>query len=108
MRFIDQNLRKNLNIELIDNRLSVLRYIYRNTAVDSNSALSKLFDFVDGMLWYRSLSEGNNFAGFETISSSLDETLYEKGQKRSFRPFSKKMASTSILISSQALRESTS
>ena len=89
LRFIDQNLQKNLNIELIDNRLSVLRYIYRNTAVDSNSALSKLFDFVDGMLWYRSLSEGNNFAGFETMPSSLDETLYEKGQKKEFQAFLK-------------------
>lgn len=41
------------------------------------------------MLWYRSLSEGNNFAGFETLPSFLDETLYQKGKKREFQAFLK-------------------
>lgn len=85
--FIDPALQKNLNIELIDNRLSILKYIYRNTAVDNASPLSKLFDFVDGMLWYRSLSEGNNFAGFDNTTSFLDEAIYSRGKKSEFEAF---------------------
>lgn len=42
-RFVDKDLQKNLNIELIDNRLSVLKYIYRNTAVDGNPPPQQAF-----------------------------------------------------------------
>lgn len=88
-RFIDDGLRGNLNIDLLGNRLSVVKYIYRNTAVDANSPLNKFFDFVNGMLWYRSLSEGNNFAGFDTAPSFLDEEIYKSGKKDEFEAFLK-------------------
>ena len=39
------------------------------------------------MLWYRSLSEGNSYAGFTNGGSLLVEKLYESGKVRDFEAF---------------------
>ena len=42
-----------LNIELDRNDQSIIRYIYRNAILGSDSILSKMMTFVDNMLWFR-------------------------------------------------------
>lgn len=35
--FIDDSIKGSLNIKLVDNKLSVIKYIYRNTPTDNDS-----------------------------------------------------------------------
>ena len=77
-RFVDDTLKGSLNIDLKDNKLSVLKYIYRNTPTNPSSPVTKLVNFCEDMLWYRSLSEGNSYMGFTTDSFELTELIRKK------------------------------
>ena len=88
-RYIDNGLAGNLNIELVDNKLSVIKYIYRNTPTDMSSPVTKMMRFCDNMLWYRGLSEGNSYCGFSNGGASLVEMLYESGKIHEFERFLK-------------------
>lgn len=85
--FIDPSIVGSLNIELLDNKLSVLKYIYRNTPSNTVPQITKLLHFCENMLWYRSLSEGNNYFGFSVGAANLIQLLYEKGSVRAFQDF---------------------
>lgn len=87
IRYLDEAIIGSLNIELIDNKLSVVKYIYRNTPTNPSAPLTKMMQFVDNMLWYRSLSEGNSYCGFTVGGASLVEKLYESGKIREFERF---------------------
>ena len=89
IRFLDKAIIGDLNIELVDNKLSVLKYIYRNTPTNPDAPITKMMQFVDGMLWYRSLSEGNVYCGFSVGTASLVEKLYESGKTKDFERFLK-------------------
>ena len=86
-RFIDKQLVGDLNFELVDNRLSVVKYIYRNTPIKSDSPITKMMRFCDDMLWYRSLSEGNSYCGFTNGGAALTEGLYQSGKVHEFEQF---------------------
>ena len=88
-RFVDKELSGDLRIELVDNKLSVLKFIYRNTPTNPDSLLTKLIQFCENMLWYRSLSDGNTYCGFSNGISSLVDKLYENGKIREFEKFLK-------------------
>ena len=75
------------SIELIDNKLSVLKYLYRNTPTNSIKSISTLIQFCERMLWYRSLSEGNAYAGFKNGSEALTEEIYKTGRLKEFESF---------------------
>lgn len=87
VRYLDKSLVGGLNIELIDNKLSVLKYIYRNTPTNASAPITKMMQFVDNMLWYRSLSEGNTYCGYSIGGSTLVDKLYESGKKSDFESF---------------------
>lgn len=87
VRYLDKSIVGELNIELIDNKLSVLKYIYRNTPTNTSVPLTKMMQFVDNMLWYRSLSEGNTYCGFSVGGSTLVDKLYESGKVKDFEHF---------------------
>ena len=40
-----------LNIELADNKLSVIKYIYRNTPTNTVPVLTRMVQFCENMLW---------------------------------------------------------
>ncbi len=86
-RFIDPDLRGSLNIDLPDNKLSVLKYIYRNTVTKPSSPITKLIDFCENMLWYRSLSDGNTYMGFMAGISVLTEIIRENDKLEEFQCF---------------------
>ena len=85
--FIDPGFAGNLKIDLLDNKLSILKYIYRNTPTNEESPFFKMMGFVDNMLWYRGLSEGNSYCGFSNGNAMLTEKLYEAGKKDEFQAF---------------------
>jgi len=88
-QYINDELQNGLNIELLDNKLSVLKYIYRNTPTNTVPALTDMMVFCENMLWYRSLSEGNVYAGFTNGSTNLIEMLYQSGKLKEFQKFLK-------------------
>ena len=88
-RFVDSDLKGSLNMELHDNKLSVLKYIYRNTPTNSKSPITKLIKFCENMLWYRSLSEGNSYMGFTSGDYKLTDTIRENNKLDEFKSFLK-------------------
>ncbi len=85
--FVDKSLIGNLQIELLDNKLSVIKYIYRNTPTNQESPLYKMMIFIENMLWYRGLSDGNAYCGFSNGGTLLVEGLYSSGKKEEFKKF---------------------
>lgn len=85
--FVDKSLIGNLQIELLDNKLSIIKYIYRNTPTNQDSPLYKMMIFVENMLWYRGLSDGNAYCGFSNGGTLLVEGLYSSGKKDEFKKF---------------------
>ncbi len=88
-QFISDDIVGNLNVSLIDNKLSIIKYIYKNTPTNSNPLITKIVEFCENMLWYRSLSEGNSYSGFTIGDYSLEEKLYEKAKIGEFKEFLK-------------------
>ena len=88
-QFVVPELAGNLDIHLPDNKLSILKYIYKNTPTNSSSVLSKLMTFCENMLWFRSLSEGNNYCGLANGTMTLDQMLFESGKLPEFKDFLK-------------------
>ncbi len=86
-QFIDNIIIGSLNVELVDNKLSVVKYIYRNTPTNSIPLITKMVGFCEKMLWYRSLSDGNTYAGFTNGGASLSETLYKHHKINEFQEF---------------------
>jgi len=86
-KYIDESLCGSLNIALTDNKLSVVKYIYRNTPTNYHPLLTRMMQFCENMLWYRCLSEGNSYCGFFNGVASLDEQLYETGKIGEFEKF---------------------
>ena len=85
--YVDKEFVGDLKIELIDNKLSIIKYVYRNLPLDSESPIVKMMTFVDNMLWYRGLSEGNAYCGFTNGIASLVEAIYSYGKKEEFEKF---------------------
>ena len=86
-KYVDEKIVGSLNIDLVDNRLSILKYIYRNTPTNNIPTITKMVQFCENMLWYRSLSEGNSYSGFTNGGTSLAEKLYESGKVGEFEAF---------------------
>ncbi len=84
---IDVDIIGNLQIELVDDKLSVVKYIYRNKPTNTIPLITQMVKFCEGMLWYRSLSEGNSYSGFTNGGSLLVEKLYESGKVHDFEKF---------------------
>lgn len=88
-QFVKSGLAGNLNLQLLDNKLSLIKYIYRNTPTNTVPTITKLVNFCENMLWYRSLSEGNEFAGHEAAALLLDDMLQRNGSLKAFKDFLK-------------------
>ena len=86
-QYIDPDLKGGLNIDLVDNKLSVVKYLYRNKPSNPESPLYKMMVFCDNMLWFRCLSDGNNYCGFSNGGALLVDRLYESGKIKEFQKF---------------------
>lgn len=88
-QFVSPELAGNLDIRLPDNKLSILKYIYKNTPTNPSSILSKLMLFCENMLWFRNLSDGNDYCGLTSGRTTLDQMLFESGKLSGFTEFLK-------------------
>ena len=88
--FVNERVKNRINFDsIVDNKLSIAKYISRGLPKNTIPEITRMIEFVEGMLWYRSLSDGNNYAGFTLGTSMLSEILYESGKIREFEAFLK-------------------
>ena len=86
-RYIKPEIQGSLSVELVDNKLSVIKYLYRNQPAADIPDIHKMVSFCENMLWYRSLSDGNAYAGFTNGRALLTENLYQSGKLPDFERF---------------------
>ena len=86
-QFVASSLKGNLNTTLPDNKLSILKYIYRNTPTRTSPILTKLMSFCENMLWFRTLTDGNVYCGLTNGSATLASMLYKNNKLSEFQHF---------------------
>lgn len=86
-RKINSKYVKLLNTDINLNGLSLIKYIYRNTDLGKLELLSKMMNYVNNMLWFRSLSRGNEFAGFSNIIYHFEDCLAKYNAVKEFQSF---------------------
>lgn len=80
---------ENLNKEIFDSQLSVLKYVKNNSTLpqnDDNMAFLGFFSFVERMLLFRSL-EDRTYIGLEPRRGSLEKFIIEEGKVADFESF---------------------
>lgn len=87
--FIDKEISQNLKVELNDNKLSVLKFIYRNTPTRPNSPLNKMMSFIDRMLWYCGTNDKKEYSGFTNGPLLMLDELYYSNKLEDFENFLK-------------------
>lgn len=79
-----------LNLEMWDGSISLVKYVARNTVLDKNDTDSRTFQqfiqFVDRMLWFGS-AEGNYYAGYSHQTGSIGKNIAEMGAAEEFQEF---------------------
>ncbi len=74
------NLKQQMNI-------SVLRFIAHNANIKEDNIIFKLMEFINGMLWFRSTTEGNDFIGFQSNSETITQSLIKMDKIDDFEEF---------------------
>jgi AAA15 family ATPase/GTPase len=71
----------------VNNHVSLVRYIYANSLSNANPIVTALVSFADHMLWFRSLSNGNQCTGLIGNGSTLDSLVIQAGKTKDFEAF---------------------
>lgn len=79
---------QNLNIDLLKNNMSIVRYIYYNSNLDTKHLICQLIDFVNRMLFF-STSSTSNYDGLINQSKFLTESLTKVENLDKFSQFLK-------------------
>ena len=80
---------ENLNKEIKDGQLSVLKYIKNNSTLadnDDNRTFADFFSFVEHMLFFRSL-EDRTYIGLDAKTGTLEKDIIEQGKVSDFETF---------------------
>ena len=83
---------KKLNFVNMTDGLSPLLYIYRTIKLEKDDPISKLFDFVKGMLWFRCLNKGNEFKGYKESAEIIENKIINENKVKDFQNFLKETA----------------
>ena len=78
---------ENLRTQGLQKQLSVVKYIFNNTIQDENSVVTKIMNFVSGMLYFRSLKDANKYIGYRLGSKKLNEIILNNGRLEDFNAF---------------------
>lgn len=89
---------KNLKTRGLPRRLSVLKYIYNNTIIDEKSIIFKIFKFVKGMLYFRSIRDVNQYIGYKNGADTLDNIILKNNKLDEFQRFLEEMGLKYSLI----------
>ena len=88
--FVNLKGTEDLNKELYDGNISFLKYIYKNTNLDrrntNNLLFVTFFDFVERMLFFRSLKD-KAYIGFTNSGSNFIEGIIKKDKVADFAKF---------------------
>lgn len=81
-------------LRLLENKaasynIALLKYIYRGDLWREDHYMSLLFEFVNHMLWVRSLNKGNEFIGLAPAEPNIDETIIRNDKIKEFQQFLK-------------------
>ena len=79
-----------LNWQFRDEGISLLRYMANNLQLNDKHPVRKLMKFVDGMLWFRSLGNNNEYIGFTNKLENMDDYIIRNGFVRQFEDFLQK------------------
>lgn len=77
---------KKLNFEYYENEISIVKYILNNTNLNGDHVIKKLMEFVNGMLWFRSV-EANQYIGFKKESETLVDIIVKNDKLKDFQDF---------------------
>ncbi|MDP4132978.1 MAG: hypothetical protein Q8882_03095, partial [Bacillota bacterium] len=89
---------ENLKTNGLQKRLSVIKYIYNNTIQDENSVIFKIINFVQGMLFFRSLKEANQYIGYKLGGELLHDIILNNGKLEDFNEFLKQFELNYMLV----------
>ncbi|MBQ8142693.1 MAG: AAA family ATPase [Bacilli bacterium] len=78
---------ENLSFASMNDGFSALSFLYR-TFEFKDSPLSKLFDFVSSMLWFRCLTKGNEFEGIG-LNEDIEQRIVTEDKLEDFQNFLK-------------------
>ena len=82
---------ENLNKIQLQQQLSMIKYIYSNTVQDEKSDIKQLVEFVNGMLYFKSLLDGNRYMGYRLGSDDLASLILSKNKLSDFQSFLRDM-----------------
>ena len=85
-----------LRIDIRDGPLSVLRFIASNTDQPEGSPVSKVVDFVKGMLYVRSVQDGNTYIGLTRGSEPIQDYIVRNGYTEDFNNVLREMADLDV------------
>lgn len=88
-----------LNFEFYEANMSLLRYIANNTIQSENSLIRQLMQFVNKMLWFRSLKD-NRFIGLDEKVTTVSEWIVNKNLVAEFKMFIKEFADVNLDLDS--------
>ncbi len=89
---------ENLNKIQLQQQLSMIKYIYSNTLQKEDSIVKQLVEFVNGMLYFKSLLEGNRYMGFRLGSDDLSSIILNKNKLPDFQNFLRDMGLNYSLV----------
>lgn len=85
-KYIDLEEAKTLNWKYNDDDISIVKYIFNNTIFYKNKGLTEMMDFVNSMLWFRSV-DVSGFIGLKNNSNFLDKIIIENKKTEEFSKF---------------------
>ena len=94
LELIDAN---NLNFDYFNGNLSVLRYIANNTSQQDGSLIKQLMDYVNHMLWFRSV-HAKEYIGFRTGTENLEDWIISNHAINEFATFLRQMGDINVQL----------
>lgn len=93
---------ENLNFTYLNGKLSVLRYIANNSALNDNSPIKAIMNFVSHMLWFRSIRQ-NAFIGFDNNITFLEDWIIRNGLIKDYNDFLVDVCGLNVKLSTATL-----
>ncbi len=78
---------QNLNMKGLSQQLSAVKYIGANTNLLADSPIRKIIDYVNGMLYFKSLSNGNSYIGYRMGGEALSTIILRNNKLEDFKAF---------------------
>lgn len=89
---------ENLRTQGLQKQLSVIKYMFNNTIQDEDSVVTKIMNFVSGMLYFRSLKDANQYIGYKLGNEKLNEIILDNGRLEDFNAFINDMGLDYMLV----------